>query len=76
MLTSKRSQRTLVRTTEVRGVGFFHGSDVTLRFHPAEPDTGVVFVRTDLPGNPSVPAQVGYVVPSPRRTTIQHGPAG
>ena len=45
MLTAKRSQRTLASATEVRGVGFFHGSDVTLRFNPAEPDTGVVWLH-------------------------------
>jgi UDP-3-O-[3-hydroxymyristoyl] N-acetylglucosamine deacetylase/3-hydroxyacyl-[acyl-carrier-protein] dehydratase len=75
MLTARRPQRTLARTTEVRGVGFFHGADVVLRFHPAEPDTGVVFRRVDLPDYPVVPAQVGYVTPSQRRTTIQDGPA-
>ena len=75
MLTSRRRQRTIARTTEVRGVGFFHGSDVTVRFHPAEPDSGIVFVRTDLPDQPSIPARISHVVPSPRRTTIQHGSA-
>ena len=75
MLTSRRRQCTLARTAEVRGVGFFHGSDVTLRFHPAEPDSGIVFVRTDLPDHPSIPARIRYAVPSPRRTTIQHGSA-
>lgn len=75
MLIAKRLQRTLARTTEVRGIGFFHGADVTLRFSPAEADTGVVFVRSDLPDHPSVPARIGFVVPSPRRTTIQQGPA-
>ncbi|MGB2612319.1 MAG: 3-hydroxyacyl-ACP dehydratase FabZ [Isosphaeraceae bacterium] len=75
MLTTKRSQRTLASAMEVRGVGFFHGSDVTLRFNPAEPDTGVVFVRSDLPDRPTVPARIGHVVPSLRRTTIQRGSA-
>src|SRR5271157_4332793 len=75
MLTTKRSQRTLASATEVRGVGFFHGSDVTLRFNPAEPDTGVVFVRSDLPDRPTVPARIGHVVPALRRTTIQRGSA-
>ncbi|MGC8640267.1 MAG: UDP-3-O-acyl-N-acetylglucosamine deacetylase [Isosphaeraceae bacterium] len=75
MLTTKRSQRTLARATQVRGVGFFHGANVNATFQPAPPDSGIVFVRSDLPGNPVVPALVGYVTPSPRRTTIQHGPA-
>jgi UDP-3-O-[3-hydroxymyristoyl] N-acetylglucosamine deacetylase/3-hydroxyacyl-[acyl-carrier-protein] dehydratase len=75
MLTSKRPQRTLARATEVRGVGFFHGQNVTVRFSPAEPDSGVVFVRRDLPNRPSVAAQIENVVPSQRRTSIQRGPA-
>ncbi|QEH37964.1 UDP-3-O-[3-hydroxymyristoyl] N-acetylglucosamine deacetylase [Aquisphaera giovannonii] len=75
MLTSKRLQRTLARTTEVRGIGFFHGGDVAVRFHPAEADSGLVFARSDLEGQPSVPARVQYVVPSQRRTTVEDGPA-
>jgi UDP-3-O-[3-hydroxymyristoyl] N-acetylglucosamine deacetylase/3-hydroxyacyl-[acyl-carrier-protein] dehydratase len=75
MLISKRSQRTLARATEVRGVGFFHGQDVTVRFSPAEPGSGVVFVRRDLPDRPSVPARIEHVVPSQRRTSIQRGVA-
>jgi UDP-3-O-[3-hydroxymyristoyl] N-acetylglucosamine deacetylase/3-hydroxyacyl-[acyl-carrier-protein] dehydratase len=75
MLTAKRPQRTLARPTEVRGIGFFHANDVTLRFHPSAPDTGIVFERTDLVDRPSVPARISHVVPSQRRTTIQHGPA-
>jgi UDP-3-O-[3-hydroxymyristoyl] N-acetylglucosamine deacetylase/3-hydroxyacyl-[acyl-carrier-protein] dehydratase len=75
MLTAKRPQRTLARATEVRGVGFFHGAEVTLRFHPAEPDTGVIFERVDIPDRPSVPAQIAYAIPSQRRTTIRRGAA-
>ncbi|WP_165226378.1 UDP-3-O-acyl-N-acetylglucosamine deacetylase [Aquisphaera insulae] len=75
MLTSRRLQRTLARTTEVRGIGFFRGDDVAMRFHPAEPNSGIVFVRSDLEGGPSVPATVQHVVPSQRRTTVEDGPA-
>jgi UDP-3-O-[3-hydroxymyristoyl] N-acetylglucosamine deacetylase/3-hydroxyacyl-[acyl-carrier-protein] dehydratase len=59
----------------VRGFGFFHGSDVSLRFSPAEAGTGVVFVRTDLPAQPAVPARVDNVIPAQRRTTIRRGAA-
>ena len=60
---AKRRQRTLAHAAEVRGHGFFHGSDVTLRFRPAEPGTGVVFERIDLPDRPRVPARIDRVVP-------------
>lgn len=75
MSTASRPQHTIASVTEVRGIGFFHGSDVTLRFHPAEADTGVVFVRADLPGRPSVRAHIDQVVPTPRRTTVRDGEA-
>jgi UDP-3-O-[3-hydroxymyristoyl] N-acetylglucosamine deacetylase/3-hydroxyacyl-[acyl-carrier-protein] dehydratase len=75
MLIAKRPQRTLAGAAEVRGVGFFHGGDVTMRFLPADPDEGVRFVRTDLPGRPSVAAKIGQVVPAQRRTAVQDGDA-
>src|SRR3954452_23431947 len=76
MLTARRPQRTIARETELRGVGFLFGSDVTLRFRPAGADQGVVFVRADLPGRPSVHAHIRNVIPRQRRTTIQRGAAG
>jgi UDP-3-O-acyl N-acetylglucosamine deacetylase len=75
MLTSKRLQRTLAGEAAVRGFGFLTGADVSVRFRPAASDTGVVFVRTDLPGSPAVPAHVRHVVERQRRTTIQRGAA-
>lgn len=75
MLTARRLQRTIARDTEVRGVGFIAGHDVVLRFRPAAADAGVVFVRTDLPGRPSVEARIDRVVPSQRRTTLRRGEA-
>jgi UDP-3-O-[3-hydroxymyristoyl] N-acetylglucosamine deacetylase / 3-hydroxyacyl-[acyl-carrier-protein] dehydratase len=75
MLTTRRPQRTIAREAVVRGVSFLEGRDVELRFRPAEADTGVVFVRSDLPEAPSVPAHVKYVVPRQRRTTLQRGAA-
>jgi UDP-3-O-acyl N-acetylglucosamine deacetylase len=60
---------------EVRGTGFLTGATVRLRFVPAPPDTGVVFVRTDLRGRPSIPARVDQVTGTQRRTTLGHPPA-
>lgn len=75
MLRASRPERTLARTTEVRGVGFFHGSDVNIRFLPADAGTGIIFVRSDLPDRPVVPARIDNVIPSQRRTTIRQGAA-
>lgn len=70
-----RPQRTLARPAEVRGVGFLTGAAVRLRFAPAPPDTGVVFVRTDLRPHAHVPAVVENVTGTNRRTTLGHPPA-
>jgi len=59
----------------VSGVGFIQGADVAIQFRPADVDQGVVFVRTDLPGQPSVPAHIRNVIPRQRRTTLQKGDA-
>jgi len=75
MLRATRPERTLADSAEVSGVGLFHGGGVTLRFLPADPGTGIVFVRCDLPDRPQVPARLDRVVPSQRRTTIGQGAA-
>ncbi len=55
---------------EVRGVGFVTGATVRLRFHPAAPETGLAFVRTDLPGKPRTPVRPDRVTNTNRRTTL------
>jgi UDP-3-O-acyl N-acetylglucosamine deacetylase len=67
---SHRRQRTVSRPVVVSGVGFLGGGDVTLRFRPAPADTGLVFVRTDLPGRPQTPADVARVTGTARRTSL------
>lgn len=72
---SYRYQRTIRRPAEVRGVGFLTGATVRLRFVPAPPSSGVVFVRTDLKPRAVVPAHVGQVTGTKRRTTLGHPPS-
>ena len=71
---SYRPQRTLLRPAEVFGIGFLAGDEVRLRFLPAPPSSGVVFVRADLPGRPRVPAHVSQVTGTQRRTTLGRPP--
>lgn len=70
-----RYQRTLLRPTEVVGIGFLTGAPIRLRFAPAPPSTGVVFVRTDLQQPLSVQAHVSMVSGTQRRTTLGRPPA-
>jgi UDP-3-O-[3-hydroxymyristoyl] N-acetylglucosamine deacetylase len=71
---SYRYQRTVGRAAEVAGVGYLTGSNVRLRFLPAPPHTGVVFVRTDLGPGAQVEARVEQVTGTHRRTTLGQPP--
>ena len=67
------SQRTLVKDVFLNGVGIHTGEPVSVRVLPAPPDTGVVFIRTDLPHRPTIPVKSTKVVDvekSVRRTTL------
>jgi UDP-3-O-[3-hydroxymyristoyl] N-acetylglucosamine deacetylase/3-hydroxyacyl-[acyl-carrier-protein] dehydratase len=70
-----RNQRTVQGAAEVRGVGLHTGAATTLRVSPAPADSGVVFVRTDLPGRPRIPVSVDRVVDRGRRTAQAEGAA-
>jgi len=58
---------------EIGGAGLFTGEQVTLRFAPAAPDTGVVFVRQDQRPPIEIPARVQNVAKRLRRTSIRNG---
>lgn len=45
-------QKTIRKTVEVKGVGIHSGEPCTLRFKPAPANTGVYFIRADLPNKP------------------------
>lgn len=63
-------QRTLAEVTSYSGIGLHTGNLTEVTFRPAPPDTGIIFVRKDLPGRPEIPASVDYVVDVSRGTTI------
>ena len=63
-------QTTIANTVAHTGIGLHSGCEVTIRLQPAPADTGLVFVRTDLPGNPKIPAVSDSVTSTMRATTI------
>ncbi|HYT90056.1 MAG TPA: UDP-3-O-acyl-N-acetylglucosamine deacetylase [Gemmataceae bacterium] len=69
-----RYQRTIARAAEVQGIGYLTGANVRLRFLPAPPHTGVVFVRTDIGPTARVEACVENVTGTNRRTTLGEPP--
>ncbi len=68
-----RHQRTIARSASLSGPGMITGAKIQVKMHPAPENTGVVFVRTDLPGNPVVPARADVVTSTQRRTTLGGG---
>lgn len=68
-------QQTLAGNVQYRGAGLHSGLPVTMTLKPAPIDTGIIFVRTDLEGNPQVPATIQNVTNTLRATTIQSGDA-
>ncbi len=56
----------------MEGIGYWSGRHVRVELHPAPVDSGVVFVRTDLPQAVRIPAHVSHRVEVPRRTVLSH----
>ena len=71
-----RNQRTLAAPTAVEGFGYWNGRDVRVEFRPASVNTGVVFVRRDLPECPRIPASISCRVEQQRRISLRKGSAG
>jgi len=63
-------QTTVAREASVSGIGLHTGARSSITFKPAPAGTGIVFIRTDLPGQPHVPALVQNVVDVVRGTTL------
>ena len=75
-ITQKRTrmsdkQKTLKQEISLSGIGLHTGKEVNLTMKPAKENTGFVFVRTDLEGNPQVEADVNYVTSTERGTTLE-----
>jgi len=54
-------QRTLSKEVDFSGIGLHTGKKVSVRLVPAPADTGIIFVRTDLKGAPSLKASPKYL---------------
>ena len=64
------NQKTIKKAVSFSGVGLHTGNKTTITFKPAPPDTGVIFIRTDLPERPRIQADVAHVIDVSRGTTI------
>ena len=68
-------QRTLRSKTSCVGVGLHSGKDVRLELKPGEVDSGIIFLRTDLPTRPMIHATAENVTATLRATTLAEGDA-
>lgn len=68
-------QQTISKAISYEGNGLHSGLPVQMRILPSEPNTGITFVRTDLPGTPSVKADIRNVTNTMRATTLEDGEA-
>ena len=64
-------QRTLKSTVRATGVGLHTGHKVAMVLRPAPVDTGIVFCRSDLAGNPAIPAHALNVTNTTMATVIE-----
>jgi UDP-3-O-[3-hydroxymyristoyl] N-acetylglucosamine deacetylase/3-hydroxyacyl-[acyl-carrier-protein] dehydratase len=64
-------QHTIKSPVSISGVGLHTGVKVNMTFVPAPPNHGIVFQRVDLEDQPTVEADVDYVVDLSRGTTIE-----
>jgi len=67
-----RRQTTLRDDVSVTGIGVHSGLPVTLTLHPAEANTGIVFLRTGIDGQPDreIPANVRAVTATEFATVL------
>ena len=68
-----KCQHTISREVELNGRGLFTGEPVVMRLRPAEPYTGICFVRTDQSPPIRIEARVENVSKRARRTALQNG---
>ena len=68
-------QHTMAKEVSYSGIGLHSGKDVLMTLKPAEANTGVTFIRTDLPGNPEIRALAENVSSTVKATTLSENGA-
>jgi UDP-3-O-[3-hydroxymyristoyl] N-acetylglucosamine deacetylase len=63
-------QHTIKKAVSMRGVGLHSGKAVNLTIKPAEVDSGIRFVRSDVETTTAIPASMNLVVDTRLATTI------
>lgn len=69
------TQQTIAEKVSCTGIGLHGGALVQLTLHPARANSGIAFVRTDLPRAPEIPARPSSVRSTRFATTLGRGEA-
>ena len=64
-------QKTIKNSATISGIGIHTGVHTNLTLLPAKENTGIRFIRTDLEGKPTIPANVDYVFSTNRSTNLR-----
>ena len=70
------NQRTIKKEFEISGIGLHTGNQVRVVFKPAAENSGISFIRTDIPGHPVFKADLDNVLIDkkiPRCTSVGDG---
>ena len=54
---SALNQKTLKKSISINGIGVHSGKKVSIKINPSNPNTGIIFKRTDLKKN-------NYIIPN------------
>lgn len=68
-----QNQQTIKNEISLKGIGIHTGKKVNITFKPAPQNSGINFIRTDLPAKPVIPACISYLLDASsrmRRTSI------
>lgn len=68
-------QQTLRSAIHCSGIGLHSGVKISMTLHPGDPNSGIVFRRSDLAGAPEIPATWHYAVETPLCTTLESAQA-
>ena len=70
-------QTTLKQSVSCSGIGIHTGTPSFMTLKPAAPNTGIIFIRTDIEGFPQIPARSEFVIDAHHHTKIglPHGPS-
>lgn len=54
-------QKSISNPVSIEGIGLHTGNPCKLTFRGAEENTGIIFIRSDLDGQPQIPALIDYI---------------